>query len=158
MRPGLNGVGVPFSVTPSLTGVDKIVAVIVLHHITFISTWGITAPSLGVVVEWLSPKVLAPPCNLRYTFDPGQYNKVLSPWTSKPSDTDRRKTKSRSIFFPIADKALLSGTLGQPQFYSYSSLAPCPFCELLSILPDIPSLPHLASELLFLGFLRRDSK
>lgn len=93
IRPGLNGVGVPFSVTPSLTGVDKIVAVIVLHHITFISTWGITAPSLGVVVEWLSPKVLAPPFNLRYTFDPGQYNKVLSPWTSKPSDTDRRKTK-----------------------------------------------------------------
>lgn len=47
IRPGLNGVGVPFSVTPSLTGVDKIVAVIVLHHITFISTWGITAPPLG---------------------------------------------------------------------------------------------------------------
>ena len=81
-------------------------AVIVLHHITFTSTWGITAPSLGGVVEWLSPKVLAPPCGLRYTFDPGQYNQVLSHRTSKPSDTDKRKTKSQSIFFPLEDKAV----------------------------------------------------
>lgn len=105
IHPGLNG-GWSAVLCNSTTPWRRQDRVIVLHHITFTSTWGITARFPGVVLEWLSPKFSAPPCSLRYTFDPGQYNQVLSPWTSKPSNTDKRKTKSQSTCFPIADKAV----------------------------------------------------